>query len=185
MVRVKELIEAVLNVLKQSGQLPSETNFIGVEPDMDTQPIKLPLVEVSSQRQEEVQETNTSFVGFRTDDDGNQIGKVFQSLYYETLEISVYTAQGSKFDPKELGQAVRDVMFGFSTKGPNKTLIHPDFGPVNEVYMVEMLYGNHTDDLGTSPPLRRWTQELEIYASEQYLTDADSPPALDATVTTE
>jgi len=44
---------------------------------------------------------------------------------------------------------------------------------------------SETNFIGVGPPLRRWTQELEIYASEQYLTDADSPPALDATVTTE
>jgi hypothetical protein len=176
MVRPKEIVESIVLVLQSSDGLPDEANYVGYEPDIDSESIKLPLVEVSMGQMLEIDETNSDFVGVRTDSNGNDIGRIYETLYTQDIEISVWTAQDSKYSPRDLSDAVRDAMYSYTIAGPNKTLPHPDLGTLDEVWRVDIISGGHTDDLGTSPTLRRWRQVIEISASEQYLTDADEPP---------
>lgn len=177
MVRPKELVEAVLFTLQQSDDLPEEANFVGYEPDIDSESIKLPLVEVSMGTQLEVNESNTDFVGFRTDDNGNDIGRIYETLYTQELTVAVWTAQGSKYSPRDMGDTVRDELYAHETAGPDQPLRHPEDGRrLDEVWRFWITEGAHTDDLGTSPTLRRWEETIQISASEQYVTDADQPP---------
>ena len=180
MVRPKELVEAVLYTLQQSDRLPEAVNFVGYEPDIDSESIKLPLIEVSMATQLEVSDMNTDFVGFREDDEGREIGRIYESLYTQELNIAVWTAQGSRYSPRDLGDIVRDELYAHSTSGPDQPLVHPeDDRPVDEVWRFWITEGAHTDDLGTSPTLRRWQEIIQISASEQYVTNADAPPAGD------
>lgn len=176
MVRPKELVESVLHILQNNAGLPDETNFVGYEPDIDSESIKLPLIEVSLAEQAEINEVNTDFVGFRTDNDGNQIGRIYESLYTQTINISIWTAHGSKFSPREIDTTVREALYDYATTGPDKTLPHPEMGSLDEVWRVKITEGSHTDDLGTSPTLRRWEEVVEISASEKYITDSSEPP---------
>jgi len=176
MVRPKELIESIIYILKDAPDLPSSINFVGYEPDIDSESIKLPLIEVSLETQIEINEANTEFVSFKTDDEGNQIGRVYESLYTQDIHVSIWTAQGSKYSPRELNNVVRDTLYKHTTTGPNEPLVHPELGCLDEVWRVKLIEGSHTDDLGTSPTLRRWDDMLEISASERHVTDADEPP---------
>lgn len=177
MVRPKELIQAVLYTLQKSSALPESTNFVGYEPDIDSEPIKLPLVEVSSGSKITVDESNTEFVGFRTDVDGNDIGRIYETLYTQDLEVSVWTAHESRFSPRDISDTVKTELFAHVTSGPDVPLRHPDDDrTLDEVWGFQMLEAERTDDLGTSPTLRRWQEVIEISASEQYLTDASEPP---------
>lgn len=175
MARPQELVEAVLYTLQQSSDLPEAASYIGYEPDIDGESIKLPLIEVSPATQIEIDETNTDFVGFKTDNSGNQIGRIYESLYTQELNIAVWTAHGSKYSPRDISDVVRDELYAHSTGGPNKPLHHPEDNRVlDEVWRFWIMEGAHTDDLGTSPTLRRWEEIVQISASEQYVTDADS-----------
>jgi hypothetical protein len=175
MVRPQKLIEAVLYTLQQSDDLPSATNFVGYEPDIDSESIKLPLVEVSPGLQEHVSLVNTDFVGFKTDDDGREIGRIYESLYTLEINVAIWTAQGSKFSPREISNAVRDELYAHDTAGPDQPLRHPDGSPVNEVWRFAIQEGEQTDDLATSPTLRRWQQDILVSASEQYVTHGEDP----------
>lgn len=177
MVRPKQLVESILYVLKNEADLPDHSSFVGYEPDIDSESLKLPLIEVSMGVQVEIDESNTDFVGFRKDDDGNNIGRVYETLYSQELNVSVWTAQGSKYSPRKMSSAVRDALYNYTTTGPQETLPHPDIGPLDEVWRVKVTEGEHTDDLGTSPTLRRWREIVQINASERYITDSDEPPA--------
>lgn len=177
MVRPKELVEAVLYTLQQSTDLPDAANFVGYEPDINSESIKLPLVEVSLATQIEIDESNTDFIGFKTDSNGNDIGRIYESMYMQELNVSVWTAQGSKYSPREMGNTIRDELYAHTTVGANKPLRHPDDDrELDEVWRFKIIEGSHTDDLGTSPILRRWEEIIQISASEQYVTDADEPP---------
>ena len=173
MVRPKELVEAVLYTLQQSDDLPNETNFVGYEPDINSESIKLPLIEVTLESQVEVSESNTDFVGYRFDGNGNRIGKIFESLYTQELSISAWTAHGSRFSPRDISDTIRDELYAHETGGPEQPLRHPDDNRVlDEVWRFDILSGDQTDDLGRSPTLRRWEQSIEIAASERYLTNS-------------
>jgi len=171
MVRPQEIIDAVLYTLQQSDELPAETSFLGEEPDIDNQAIKLPLIEVSTGIQTDLSEVNTDFVSFITDEDGNNVGRVYETLYTIEITVAAWTAAGSRYDPREIGNYVRDALYQHDVAGPNKPLQNPDGSPVDEVWRVIMESGEQTDDFSTSPTLRRWEQRLIISASEQYTTE--------------
>lgn len=177
MVRPKEIVESILYVLQNSNAFPENTNFVGYEPDINSESIKLPLIEISMNLQSEINEMNTDFVGFRTDDNGNDIGEVYQSDYTQDISVAVWTAHGSRYSPRTLSDSVRDELYEYTNKGPDKSLPHPDIGQLDDVWKFQIVEGEHTDDLGTSPTLRRWQQIVEVSASERYITDAENPAA--------
>ena len=175
MVRPQELIKAVLVTLQNTPEIPDPANFVGYEPDITSESIKLPLIEVSTGPQEHISEMNTDFVGLKTDDSGREIGRIYESLYTLELNIAVWTAPGSKYSPRKIMNAVRDSLYAHDTAGPNLPLRYADGSPVNEVWRFALQEGEQTDDLTTSPTLRRWQQNVLVSASEQYITDEEDP----------
>ncbi len=176
MVRPQQLIESVLYTLQQSDDIPSATNFVGYTPDINSESIKLPVIEVSTGPQSQLSESNTDFVGFKTDDNGNDVGRIYETLYTLEINVAIWTAHGSRFSPRKISDTVRDELYAHDTAGPAQPLRHPDGSPVDEVWRVILQDGEQTDDLSTSPTLRRWQQDLIVSASEQYITDPDEPP---------
>lgn len=175
MVRPQEIIEAVLVTLQNHDDIPSAANFVGYTPDINSESIKLPLIEVSPGTQNQLSEMNTDFVGFKTDESGRDVGRIYESLYTLQITVAVWTAHGSKFSPREISNAVRDALYAHETSGPDRPLRNPDGSPVDEVWRFDLLEGEQTDDLTTSPTLRRWQQNIVINASEQYVTDEENP----------
>lgn len=175
MVRPRELIEGVLLTLKEHPDIPDDASFIGYEPDIDSESIKLPLVEVSMGPQQRLREENTDFVGYEKDADGDHIGRLFETLYTLELNVAVWTAQGSRYSPRDIGDSVRDALYAHDTASSEAPLIHPEDGEIEEMWRFDILEGAHTDNLNTSPTLRRWEQTISIGASELYNTDADEP----------
>lgn len=171
MVRPQEIVDAVVYTLQQSDDLPDETNFLGFEPDIENQPINLPLIEVSTGVQTDLSEMNTDFVSFIEDGDGNQVGRVYETLYTIEITVAAWTAAGSRYDPREIGNYVRDALYQHDTAGPDKPLTKSDGSTVDEVWRFIVESGEQTDDFSTSPTLRRWEQRLVVSASEQYTTD--------------
>lgn len=175
MVRPQELIEAVLVTLQNTPEIPDSTNYVGYTPDISSESIKLPLIEVSPGPQEHISEMNTDFVGFKTNDAGQDIGRIYESLYTLELNVAIWTAHGSKYSPRDISDAVRDALYAHTTAGPNLPLRNPDGSPVDEVWRFALQEGNQTDDLTTSPTLRRWQQNITVSASERYVTDEEDP----------
>ena len=185
MVRPQELIDSVLITLQQHPDIPDSANFVGYTPDISSESIKLPVVEVSPGPQSKLSEMNSEFVGYAEDDAGRDIGRIYEALYSMELNVAVWTAHGSKYSPREISNAVRDALYAHETAGPAKPLRNPDGSPVDEVWRFAMQEGEQTDDLTTSPTLRRWEQTLTINASEQYVADSEEPPLADFSVTAE
>lgn len=175
MARPQDIIEAVLYTLQSHPDIPERTSFVGYEPNIDTESIKLPLIEVSPLTQTNISEMNTDFVGFKEDSNGNQIGRIYESLYQFEITVAVWTAQGSKFSPRDMSDSVRDALYAHETAGPNKPLMKEDGTPLDEVWRFSIMDGEQIDDMGTSPTLRRWEQNVVINASEQYVTDEEDP----------
>jgi hypothetical protein len=177
MVRPNDLVSAVLYTLKQSDAITTDVTFIGYEPDIDSEPIKLPIIEVSLGQQIDATLSNTDFVEYVTDDSGDQIGRKFETLYEQEITISAWTAQDSMYEPRSIGDSIRDSIYPHTTNGPNKPLRHPkDNRVLDEVWNVTILEGSHTDELGRTPTLRRWEQTINIAASEQYIVQANELP---------
>jgi hypothetical protein len=177
MVRPQQLVDAVLYTLQSSADIPSAANYVGYEPDINSESIKLPLIEVSTGVMVNADRSNTELVGDKTDDSGNVVGKIYTTLYTLELNIAVWTAHGSKWSPRDIGDEVRDELYKRTTSGIGLPLVDPeDDDPLDEVWRVRMDEASQTDDLNTSPTLRRWRQTITVSASEQYITEPEQPP---------
>lgn len=176
MVRPDEIVNAVIRSFEESGRLPDRTSYMDHQPSINTEPVKLPVVEVSPQTQIRVDEMNSDLVGYKEDDSGNRVGRIYQSLYELDLNIAVWTAQDSKYDARELGRGVRDTLYEHDTKSEAADLYFEDGEPIDELWQFRVVQGEHTDDLTTSPPLRRWQQVVTLAASEQYTVTPEEEP---------
>lgn len=176
MVRPDELVSAVAHSIAESGRLPDSTNYMDHQPSIETESVKLPIVEVSPDTQVRVSDTNSDLVGFEEDADGNRVGRIYQSLYELDLTVAVWTAQDSRYDAREMGRAVRDTLYEHDTKGEGADLHYEDGSPIDELWQFRVVQGEHTDDLTTSPPIRRWETVVTLAASEQYTVTPDEGP---------
>jgi tRNA nucleotidyltransferase (CCA-adding enzyme) len=92
MVRPQEIIEATIFTLKESSNIPDAANYVDNTPDISTQSIKLPVIEVSIGPQMILSDANTDFVETKTDNNGREIGRIYESLYRLELYVVTYTA---------------------------------------------------------------------------------------------
>lgn len=164
--RPKDVVETVVGAIEDSGRLPDSTNYVGYEPDIDSEAIKLPLVEVSVASEARIDEHNTDEVGQLYDEDGNAVSRVYHSLYQLTIEVNVWTAQGSRYDSRDLGDAVYRALYQYDSAGPGRDL-------ASEVWRVRVGDGGPDEDFSTSPTLRRWSQDVDIWAYEEFTSDED------------
>lgn len=179
MVRPRTIISAIIHSLQQSDDIPSETNFVGYNPDINSESIKLPVIVVSTGPRVNLSDTNTDFIGHKTDDSGDEIGYIYSTLYTFELDVAVWTAHDSKYSPRIIGDAVRDVLYSHASSGPALPLTYPDDGsPIDDVWRFILQDGSQNDDLTTSPTLRRWEQTVTVSASERYVQDG--PERIDA-----
>ena len=175
MVRVQDIIDAFLYAFQTSNRVPDDLTYVGYMPDINTEAIKLPILHIEIISRTEIGALNTDFVEYYTDENGNDIGKIFESMFDVTLEISVWTAQGSRNDPREIGNYIRDEIYTYTKKGPQKQLVSPAGEVLDEVWHVRLDEATHTDDMGTSPILRRWQQNVYVRASEQFIQNVEKP----------
>jgi hypothetical protein len=176
MVRPQEIIDAVIATFSRSSELPDDANFVGYEPDIGSEPITLPLIEVSTGPITKVSDTNTDFIEFVTDNNGNDIGRKYETGYTLQLDVAVWTAHGSMYSPREIGNTVRDLLYIHTSSGPNKPLRAEDGSSLDEVWHFYLQEGSQTDELQRTPTLRRWRQSITVSAVEQYITEPDQPP---------
>lgn len=176
MVSPQGIIDGIAHAIRSSEQVLDEINFITFEPDIESNPVKLPLVQVSGETKLNVDRTNSNFIKFKKDSDGNIVGRVFETLYTQEFEVASWTAQGSKHDVQDVSQTVRRSILPYTTAGPAEQLVDPETGDkLNDVWNVKLLETQRTDDLGTSPTLRQRTEIVEVSASERYVVDVDEP----------
>jgi len=170
MVRPNEIVDAIIFEVQDSGRMPETASYIDRIPDIDTDALKLPIIEVSLLDTTSLTSFNSDFVGYRTNDSGDEIGRIYDSDYLATIEASLWTAQGSKYNPEILSNDLRTLLYEFDTNVGQATLRHPDLGDLDEVWRFSLESGTHTDDLTTTPPLRKWTETISVYAIEEHTT---------------
>lgn len=103
MVTVQEVLDAVVRGIEQSGRLPDETSYLTREADAEgvDAAVTLPAVvvqEVSTVRDES---RVTDLVGYITDNEGSDIGRIWQATYDLEIQIDIHTASGAT-PPRDL-----------------------------------------------------------------------------------
>jgi len=176
MVRPEDIIDGLMRSVKTSGKMPSEMNYLPYEASRNGQDgnIKLPIVEVQPIDEIQIQDFNTDVVDVKTDDDGNAIGRIYHSEYRLDLQFDVYTAQGSKYDARELGTKLWSVLYTHDNAGPNQPLPAEDGGDMDASWRLEVGDGQPAHELETTPELRRWRIDVSVWSASEFETDSET-----------
>jgi len=177
MVSPMDAMKTVGDTIIRSGELPEETNVLLQEADeeSDDADVELPLLEIELIEIDDVEILNTEFVDFALDDDGNQIGRIFLSEYEMMMRLNLWSTKGDGIDVDKLGETLRRVLYRHSSYGPQKPFLDGDGNEVDDITFFQIDRAERTDDLATTPTVRRFTHEVELWGYEQFQTDEGSP----------
>ena len=168
MVSPKEAVNKIGVAISEENRLPSNMGVVFHEADTenDDADVDMPLLEFEISESSRPQLVNTDLVGHKLDDDGNQVARIYKSDYELTININLWTAGQSGNDPDDLGAALRQALYPYTSHGPGKSLD-------DDIYHVVINGGSRNDDLIQTPTVRRWSQEIELWAHEEFRTDED------------
>lgn len=175
-----EILELVRDALKASGNLPDSTTYIVQEHDGDglEGDIRLPVVQVTPVTNVALNEFNTDLSGYVTDADGNQVGRIYHAEYQMTVQIDVITVDGrtrEDEDIRNLSTALREALYWYDSAGPSRQL-------AESIWKFNVADGERVDDTTTTPTMRRWRQDVDLWTyeefdtTEDYIVDINLPP---------
>jgi len=160
-----EAIRQVRLAVENSGLMPDKMDYVEHEPS-DNDNTGLPATIIQPLTEAQISNFNTDRVGFVTDDDGNRVGRVFNSEYRLDLQIDIWVAEQSDYDERTLGNNLYKALYEYSSSGPSKSL-------ADEVWRFRVGDGTTANDLTTSPVLRRWRQDFTLWAYHRFDTTED------------
>lgn len=184
------VLDALKTTVDESDRLPQSTTYSTWEVDQDggQADLRPPIVEFTIIDTVRSTPHNTDFVEFATDQSGNHIGRIYNALFEMSVQIDVWTAEGDRYDPYELGEAVRRAIYRHDAYGLDEPLPDPsdpsqDLGDVDRVTVGD---GNVANDLTMTPALRRWRQTVDVwfhetvntaeeYGEQDYIVDVVTP----------
>jgi len=163
-------MDGVKTAIEQSGRLPDATTYSIYEIDSDggQSNLRPPIVEITTTDVVRSDPHNTDLVGYATDDQGNDIGRIYQADFEMPIQIDVWTAEGGQYDPHELGEAVRYALYQYDDQQRGDPLPDPS-DPSTDLSDVEKFMmgdGGVRNDLSMTPALRRWRQTGEVWFHE-------------------
>lgn len=170
MTRPDEVLASVNTALKESGRLPSSTTYSEFELDSSggQSNVRPPVVETTIIDTVRSQPTNTDFAGFAEDEQGNQVGYIFDATFEMTMQIDVWTAEGDDHDMHRIGENVRRALYRYDDHRYNDPLPDPSdpSSPLPNVDYFSVDDGRVANDLTMTPALRRWRQEAVCWFAE-------------------
>lgn len=181
MVTPSEVLSAIERSLQSNSSVPDELSYLLHEADSSSSDadVTLPLVEIQITNNDRVHLLNTEFAGYKTDDNGNQTGYVYHSEYELLLQIDVWTASGGDHEVNNLGDIVRNALYTHSSFGPQQPFADENGDDIDEIFRFSMEEETRADDLISTPTIRRWRIDAEVWAYEQFTTDEDYIVSID------
>jgi hypothetical protein len=188
MVDHRETIEIIANTLKRNTKIPDDLSYLPHEADTsgsdaDVATPVLVLQAISNQRDDP---SNDNFVGYITNDNDEQVGYIYESKWEMNLQMDVWTAAGSDADPDTYGKFVREVLYTYDTRGPDKTFRDEDGKPIDQIYDFMLTSRSRDDSFVETQSIRRWRQEATVRGAERLTVPAQEPPirAIDESTST-
>lgn len=168
-------MQAVARGIADAGVLPDDMGLVLHEADLESEDanVAMPTLEIQLTNNDRVHLHNTDLVGWTTDVDGNKAGRVYHAEYELTLEINIWTAAGGDHDANELGNKLRNALYQYASHGPGQKFTYDDGERIDDIFRFEISTGARADDLIQTPTVRRWRQEVELWAYEEFTTTED------------
>lgn len=170
MVRPDTALKGVVTALKESERLPGATTYSIYEIDQDGAQANLrpPIVELTINDTIDYDEHNTDLIGFETDEDGNDIGYIYESRFEMNFQLDVWTAEGGDYDPYEIGESVRYALYRYDDDHVGEPIPDPNDPSqrLDDIVRFDIGDGGVRNDLSMTPALRRWRQTGYIWYHE-------------------
>lgn len=175
MVTPRDAMETVATAVADSGKLPSDMSLLLEEADTESSDadVELPLLEVRPVEIDHVHVRNTDLVGYTTDANGNRTGRIYHAEYEMRISLDIWTTPRDNYDPDDLGENLRAALYPYASHGPQEPFVDGNGDPITEITYFRLDSGQRNDDLIQTPSVRRWSQEVELWASEEFQTDED------------
>lgn len=172
---------AVRRAVENSGRMPTALDYLEQEPGSEDRNVTLPVLVLHPLSKTRIVDFNTDFVEFVTDSSGNQVGRVFTAEYRLDLQLDIWTAAGSEYGERDLGNKLHSALYAHDSNGPEKPLPDENGNDIDSVWRVRVGDGTQANDLTGSPSIRRWRQDVSLWAhhrfdtSESYVTEVSVP----------
>ena len=183
MVKPQEVLEILEYTLQNSGKFPDDASYLLREADQENDDAAhtLPLVQLQITGEEQLNPSNTDYTGFVEDDNGHRVGKIYQREYTLSIQADLWTVDHIGYDANELGDYLKDALYEHDSFGMEQPFRAESGSLVDEIWKFELQDGDRADDVVQTPTLRRWRQNMQVWAYEEYTTveddiDVVSPP---------
>jgi hypothetical protein len=175
------VLKSITTAVKESDRLPQETSYSTYELDTDggQANVRPPVVEVTAPDVIKADRNHTDFYTYATDEQGNHIGRIYKATFEMDVEIDVWTAEGDRYDPHELGRAVRTALYRYDARQRSEQLPDPDT-PSQKIENVSHFWisdGGMRNDLTMTPALRRWRMTADVWFQETINTAEEYGPS--------
>lgn len=168
MASTQEVIDSIIYSLKSSDAVTDDASFIDHEPDITTEAIKLPVIQVSPITKIRISDENSDFVGIVEGDTQNTYKRVYEILYRLEVTISAWTAEGSQYAGRGIQESITSALFKHESSGMDEPLVKPDGTQLDGVWRFAMQSGEQNDNLNTTPTLRKWEKSVTVSMSETF-----------------
>ena len=183
----KEVLEALVEGLQQSsafsggGYASEQLDLEGINNRL-AQPIVV-LQPIASVRAEQ---WNTDLVGFATDDQDRQIGRIYEAIFDADVQIDIWVAAGDdQLDATDLGGDLKRALYRYDSQMVGDPFPDGKGGTVDDIEDFRVGDGRRQDDL-SGPGVRRWRQDVSVefverintaqeYGEEDYVATVDIP----------
>lgn len=170
MVRIGTVVDSLATRVRQSDELETsvrrELSVSTFEYNMEGghSAVRPPAIEVVPDEVVRLDFNNSDFVGYRLDEAGNQIGKVYRTHFQMPVTINVLTAEGGSYDPQEIMENLERAFRIHDSRGPNQPLPDPEDSSQDlaDFENLRVSQIRPDPDLNMTPALRRWRQSLTV-----------------------
>lgn len=168
MVSTQEVIDAIIYALESSDVITDDASYIDHDPDITTEAIKLPVIQVSPNIKNRISDENTDFIGLVDGESENSVKEVYEALYTLDVTIAAWTAEGSQYSGREIQESITEALFKYETSGMDEPLKKSDGSVIDDIWRFTVQTGEQNDDLNTTPTLRRWRKTVVVSMSETF-----------------
>jgi hypothetical protein len=113
-----------------------------------------------------------------TDDNGNEIGRIYEARFEMPVQFDVWTRGGDQYDPNDIAESVRFALYRYDNQQRGDPLPDPESPtqPLSGITRFTLSDTSPQNDLSMTPALRRWRQTGEVWFTERVNTAVEYGP---------
>lgn len=169
MVTQREAMDVIAGTLQRHASIPDDMSYLIREADPDgvDAGVSVPLIELQDIVSNRDDPSNSNLVGYITNESDERVGYVFETKWEMQLQMDIWTVDGSDRDVDSLGKRLKEVLYTYDSRGPDKTFLDDDGTPVEGIYDFSLQDAQRNDSLVETHSVRKWRQNARVRGAEE------------------